>query len=46
VTVALDGGELEVVVGEDLQIELTGWARPVFAGELSEAFLTELGALE
>lgn len=33
VTVALDGGELLVAVGEDLQVELTGWAEPVFAGE-------------
>ena len=29
---ALDGGELEVDVGEDLRVNLTGWARPVFAG--------------
>jgi diaminopimelate epimerase len=33
VTVALDGGELEVEVGEDLHVDLTGWAVPVFAGE-------------
>jgi diaminopimelate epimerase len=37
VTVRLDGGELEVRVGEDLQVQLTGWALPVFAGELSDA---------
>jgi diaminopimelate epimerase len=36
VTVALDGGELTVDVGEDLHIDLTGWAEPVFAGELLE----------
>jgi diaminopimelate epimerase len=42
VTVALDGGELEVEVGEDLRINLTGWARPVFAGRLSEDFEKEL----
>ena len=30
----LDGGELEVAVADDLQIDLTGWAVPVFAGEL------------
>jgi diaminopimelate epimerase len=41
-TVALDGGELVVEVGEDLHIDLTGWARPVFAGELSENFIKEL----
>jgi diaminopimelate epimerase len=34
VTVRLDGGELEVDVGEDLHVDLTGWAAPVFAGEL------------
>ena len=33
VTVQLDGGELVVDVGEDLHIDLTGWADPVFAGE-------------
>jgi diaminopimelate epimerase len=37
VTVRLDGGELEVEVGEDLHVDLTGWAVPVFAGELSDA---------
>jgi diaminopimelate epimerase len=42
VTVALDGGELEVEVGEGLHVNLTGWARPVFAGELSGAFIKEL----
>ncbi|MEN3282298.1 MAG: diaminopimelate epimerase [Solirubrobacteraceae bacterium] len=34
VTVRLDGGELEVEVGEDLHVDLTGWAQPVFSGEL------------
>jgi diaminopimelate epimerase len=34
VRVALDGGELLVDVGEDLHVDLTGWAEPVFAGEL------------
>jgi diaminopimelate epimerase len=34
VTVRLDGGELDVEVGEDLHVDLTGWAVPVFAGEL------------
>jgi diaminopimelate epimerase len=34
VTVRLDGGELEVEVGEDLHVDLTGWAVSVFAGEL------------
>ena len=35
VTVVLDGGELEVDVDEDLHVDLTGWAVPVFRGELS-----------
>jgi diaminopimelate epimerase len=34
VTVRLDGGELEVDVGEDLHVDLTGWAVPVFSGDL------------
>ncbi len=34
VIVRLDGGDLEVDVGEDLHVDLTGWAVPVFAGEL------------
>ena len=38
VTVRLDGGELEVEVGEDLHVDLTGWAVPVFAGEIDAAF--------
>jgi diaminopimelate epimerase len=42
VQVLLDGGELEVEVGEDLRVHLTGWARPVFAGELSDDFIKEL----
>jgi diaminopimelate epimerase len=37
VTVVLDGGELEVEVGADLHVALTGWAVPVYAGELSDA---------
>jgi diaminopimelate epimerase len=42
VTVVLDGGELQVEVGEDLRVHLTGWARPVFAGSLSDELLREL----
>ena len=37
VTVRLDGGDLEVAVGQDLHVELTGWALPVFRGELLDA---------
>jgi diaminopimelate epimerase len=46
VTVELDGGELEVEVGEDLHINLTGWAVPVFRGALSDTFIEELHATE
>ena len=46
VTVVLDGGELTVEVGEDLHVNLTGWAVPVFAGTLSDDFLKELHATE
>jgi diaminopimelate epimerase len=46
VTVVLDGGELEVEVGDDLQVNLTGWAVPVFAGHLSENFVEELHETE
>jgi diaminopimelate epimerase len=44
-TVVLDGGELEVDVGEDLHIDLTGWAEPVYAGELSPELLSRLASL-
>jgi diaminopimelate epimerase len=46
VTVTLDGGELSIDVGEDMQVEMTGWARPVYGGTLSEEFLKELNATE
>jgi diaminopimelate epimerase len=45
-TVELDGGELAVDVGDDLEVSLTGWAEPVYAGELSQELqhaLEELG---
>ena len=42
VTVELDGGELEVEVGEDMHVNLTGWAVPVYAGTLSDEFLEAL----
>jgi diaminopimelate epimerase len=46
VTVLLDGGELAVEVAEDLNVKLTGWARPVFTGQLSEDFEKELHETE
>ena len=45
VTVRLDGGELEVEVAEDLHIDLTGWAAPVYAGTLSDEFMEDLKRL-
>ena len=42
VTVHLDGGDLEVEVGEDLHVSLTGWAVPVYSGALSEELVKEL----
>jgi diaminopimelate epimerase len=46
VEVLLDGGELQVEVGEDLQVNLTGWARPVFTGSISAEFEKELHETE
>jgi diaminopimelate epimerase len=46
VTVHLDGGDLEVDVGEDLHVDLTGWARPVYAGTLADEFVKELNEIE
>jgi diaminopimelate epimerase len=45
VTVHLDGGELLVEVEEDLHLNLSGWARPVYRGELAAEFLEELQSL-
>ena len=44
VTVCLDGGELEVDVADDLHVNLTGWAVPVYRGELADEFIEELHA--
>jgi diaminopimelate epimerase len=46
VTVVLDGGELEVEIGERLHVNLTGWARPVYAGRLSDGLVNELEELD
>ncbi len=45
VTVELDGGELLVGIDDDLNITLTGWAVPVFDGELTKEFIAELEQL-
>jgi diaminopimelate epimerase len=46
VTVEMAGGRLEVEVGEDMHVSLTGWAKPVYRGELSQALIEELNATE
>jgi diaminopimelate epimerase len=46
VTVELDGGELVVDVGEDLHVNLTGWARHVYTATLSDELIEELKATE
>jgi diaminopimelate epimerase len=42
VTVRLDGGELEVEVGEDFHVDLTGWAVAVYAAQVSDELLADL----
>ena len=42
VRVLLDGGELEVQIDGELRVTLTGWAVPVYRGELSDEFCKEL----
>jgi diaminopimelate epimerase len=42
ITVALDGGELEVEVTDDLDVRLSGWAEPVYTGELSQELRARL----
>ena len=46
VTVHLEGGELEVDVGDDLAVRLTGWAVPVYRGALSDELVRELHETE
>jgi diaminopimelate epimerase len=42
VTVVLDGGELEVGIDASLHVDLTGWAVPVYRGELSDELVATL----
>jgi diaminopimelate epimerase len=44
--VELDGGQLEVGIGDDLAVRLTGWAEPLFSGELSPELLRTLEELD
>jgi diaminopimelate epimerase len=45
ILVELDGGELEVEVSEELDVRLTGWAEPVYAGETTAELLQALESL-
>jgi len=45
-TVELDGGSLTVEISSDLEVRLTGWAEPLFAGELSAQLLRALEDLD
>jgi diaminopimelate epimerase len=44
-SVVLEGGELEVEIGDQLEVSLTGWAEHVYAGEFSERFTRVLGEI-
>jgi len=44
-TVQLDGGQLQVDVGADFEVRLTGWAEYVYSGEFSERFTRVLGEI-
>jgi diaminopimelate epimerase len=46
IVVELEGGELEVEIGEGLAVRLTGWAEPVYAGELAPELLAALSELD
>lgn len=44
--VELEGGELQVAISPDLEVQLDGWAEPVFAGELSPELIQALSELD
>jgi len=44
--VELEGGELQIQIGEDLAVRLDGWAEPVFAGELAPELVQALAELD
>ncbi|HSC21725.1 MAG TPA: diaminopimelate epimerase [Solirubrobacterales bacterium] len=44
--VELEGGELQVAISQDLDVQLDGWAEPVFAGELTPELLQALAELD
>ncbi|MFN2612033.1 MAG: diaminopimelate epimerase [Solirubrobacterales bacterium] len=42
ITVELDGGELEIEISPNLDLKLTGWAEPVYSGQLSAEMVERL----
>ena len=42
IKVLLDGGDLSVDIGDDLNVTLTGWAKHVYSGTLSNQSMEEL----
>lgn len=46
ILVELEGGELEVEIGDDLSVRLNGWAEPVFRGELSPELIQALAEMD
>jgi diaminopimelate epimerase len=46
IVVELEGGELEVEIGEGLALRLSGWAEPVCVGELSPELVQALAELD
>jgi diaminopimelate epimerase len=46
IAVELDGGELEVEISDELDVRLSGWAEPVYSGELSPELVAALAALD
>jgi len=46
VTVKLDGGELTAEITEDLHVNLTGWAVPIYVGEFSSDFIKTLEGID
>jgi diaminopimelate epimerase len=46
IVVELEGGELEVAIGDSLALQLSGWAEPVYAGELAPELLQALAELD
>lgn len=45
ISVELDGGELEVEISADLDVRLSGWAEPIFSGDLSPELMRVLSDL-